>query len=85
MKSLSPGQTLVFLVLIGLALSGWLYGIHWKRTVTGDLFTQDEMLIVRLQDQIRALMEDNGKLNAKIAELQEISAAEDPEEETESE
>jgi len=70
-KNLSPGQTLVFLLLVGLAISGWLYGVHWKRTASGDLFTQEEMLIVHLQDQIQVLTEDNGKLNATIAELME--------------
>ena len=69
MKNLSPAQSLVFLLLAGLAIAGWLYGIHWKRTASGDLFTKDEMHIIRLQDQIRVLTEDNAKLNGKLVDL----------------
>lgn len=77
MKALSPGQTLVLLLLVGLAIAGWLYGIHWKRTVSGDLFTKDEMRIIELQDRIRVLTENNAKLNSKIAELMNEDAAND--------
>lgn len=69
MKSLSPGQTLVFLLLLGLAIAGWLYGVHWKRTMSGDIFTEDETRIIELQDRVRVLTENNAKLNSKIVEL----------------
>lgn len=66
MKSLTPGQSLVLLILCGVALSGWLYGIHWKRVASGDLFSSDEKLMIRLQDQIRSLSETNANLNEKL-------------------
>lgn len=31
MKTPTPGQSLTYLVLAGIGLSGWLYGLHWKR------------------------------------------------------
>lgn len=66
MKSLTPGQSLVLLILCGVALSGWLYGIHWKRVASGDLFSSDEKLMIRLQDQIRSLSETNANLNERL-------------------
>lgn len=66
MKSLTPGQSLVLLILCGLAVSGWLYGIHWKRVASGDLFSSDEKLMIRLQDQIRSLSETNASLNEQL-------------------
>lgn len=66
MKSLTPGQSLVLLILCGLAVSGWLYGIHWKRVASGDLFSSDEKLMIRLQDQIRSLSETNANLNEQL-------------------
>ncbi|MEX2577531.1 MAG: hypothetical protein WD342_00625 [Verrucomicrobiales bacterium] len=70
MKSFSPGQSLLVLLLLGLAIGGWMYGVHWKRTASGDLFTKDEKHIVQLQDQINALTEANAELNQRLAELQ---------------
>lgn len=66
MKSLTPAQSLVLLILVGLAISGWLYGIHWKRVASGDLFSSDEKLMIRLQDQIRSLSETNANLNEQL-------------------
>lgn len=66
MKALTPAQSLVLLVLVGLAISGWLYGIHWKRVAVGDLFSKDERLMIRLQDQIRTLTETNANLNEQL-------------------
>jgi len=66
LKSLTPGQSLVLLILFGLAVSGWLYGIHWKRVASGDLFSSDERLMIRLQDQIRSLSETNANLNEQL-------------------
>jgi hypothetical protein len=48
------------------AVSGWLYGIHWKRVASGDLFSSDEKLMIRLQDQIRSLSETNANLNEQL-------------------
>ena len=66
MKSLTPIQSLLFLLVISLAIGGWLYGIHWKRIASGDLFTADEKMTIRLQDQIEALSNENGELREKI-------------------
>jgi hypothetical protein len=65
-KSLTPAQSLVLLILFGLAISGWLYGIHWKRVASGDLFSSDEKLMIRLQDQISTLSETNANLNEQL-------------------
>lgn len=66
MKTLTPAQSLVWLALVGVAISGWLYGIHWKRVASGDLFSKDERLMIRLQDQIRSLTETNANLNEQL-------------------
>tara|TARA_R110002096_G_scaffold242836_6_gene434690 strand:- start:1127 stop:1405 length:279 start_codon:yes stop_codon:yes gene_type:complete len=65
---LSPGLSLLLLILIGIALSGWLYGIHWKRVASGSRFSAEERLIIQLQDQIRALSEESESLSAKLQE-----------------
>lgn len=83
MKNLSPAQSLVFLLLAGIAIAGWLYGIHWKRIASGDLFTKDEMHIIRLQDQVRVLTEDNAKLNGKISDLMSDAEEDGTSDETE--
>ena len=75
MKSLTPAQSLVLLILFGLAISGWLYGIHWKRVASGDLFSSDEKLMIRLQDQIRSLSETNANLNEQLKAYAEEEVA----------
>ena len=65
-KSLSPAHSLVLLLLVGLAISGWFYGIHWKRVASGVLFSSEEKLMIRLQDQIRSLTETNVSLNEQL-------------------
>ena len=70
MKSVSPTQSLVFLILFGLAIAGWSYGIHWKRIAAGDLFSSDEKMMVRLQDQISALSEENDSLHKRLRDLE---------------
>ncbi len=74
MKALTPAQSLVLLALVGLAISGWLYGIHWKRVAAGDLFSKDERLMIRLQDQIRTLTETNANLNEQLSEQRKVRA-----------
>lgn len=71
MKALTPVQSLLFLVLAGATIAGWAYGLHWKRIASGDLFTSDERLMIRLQDQISALTEENERLHGRIRELGE--------------
>lgn len=67
---LTPGQSLALLVLIGIAVAGWLYGVHWKKIASGDAFSQDEKLLIQLQDQIRTLSEKNAALVKQVNELQ---------------
>ncbi len=69
MKSSAPTRSLLFLILLGLATAGWLYGLHWKRVASGDLFSSDETLMIRLQDQITALSIENQTLQQRLREL----------------
>lgn len=69
MKSLTPIQSLLLLILISVAIGGWFYGIHWKRVASGDLFTVDEKMTIRLQEQIEALSDENTELRARINNL----------------
>ena len=73
MKSLTPIQSLLLLLLLSLAIGGWLYGTHWKRIASGDLFTDDEKMTIRLQEQIEALSNENGELRARIKSLTDES------------
>ncbi|MEQ1838780.1 MAG: hypothetical protein ABL994_00100 [Verrucomicrobiales bacterium] len=68
-KSVSPFQSLLLLLLGGLAIAGWLYGIHWKRVAAGDLFSSDEKMMIRLQDQIQTLTAENEALHHRIRSL----------------
>jgi len=52
-----------------MAIAGWLYGIHWKRVAAGDLFSSDEKMMIRLQDQIQSLTEENEALHKRIGSL----------------
>ena len=77
---LTPGQSLALLVLVGIAMAGWLYGIHWKKIASGDAFSQDEKLLIQLQEQIRTLSQKNTALVKQVNELQKVAALEDVEE-----
>lgn len=70
MKTLSPLQSLLLLALVGLAIGGWLYGLHWKRVASGDLFSNDEKLMIRLQDQIETLTAENERLREQAGEAE---------------
>jgi len=74
-KSPSPSRSLLFLTLLGLATAGWFYGLHWKRVASGDLFSSDEALMIRLQDQITALSIENQTLQQRLRELRGNEAA----------
>ena len=65
---LSPVQNLLFLVLLGLAVAGWIYGVHWKRIASGGSFTKEERMMISLQDQIAVLSEKNEELNKALRE-----------------
>lgn len=69
MKKASPELILVGLILLGLGIAGWFYGIHWKRVASGTRFSQDEKLIIQLQDQIYTLLDENERLFQEIREL----------------
>lgn len=66
MKALTPAQSFVLLLLAGFGIAGWIYGIHWKRVASGDLFTGDEKHIIRLQDQIERLTKENNALHRRL-------------------
>ena len=70
MKALTPVQSLVLLLLAGFGIAGWIYGIHWKRVASGDLFTGDEKHIIRLQDQIERLTAENDSLHLRLRKLE---------------
>jgi len=67
-KNITPVQSLILLVLIGIAVSGWFYGVYWKRVASGSLFSPDEKVLIRLQDQISTLHEQNVKLQEQNAD-----------------
>lgn len=67
---LSPTQSLLLLVLIGIAIGGWVYGLHWKNIASGGGFTREEKVIFQLQEQIEELTQQNADLNTAIRELQ---------------
>lgn len=78
--SLTPLQSLILLALVGLAISGWLYGLHWKRIATGDSFTKEEKVMFLLKDQIEVLTKKNQELNTIISKLEgELEGEESPE------
>lgn len=62
MKTLDPRFVLLLLVLGGVAVAGWCYGLHWKRIALGGAFTPGERLIIQLQDQVKALNDENQSL-----------------------
>ncbi len=69
MKNLTPGQSLALLILVGIAVSGWFYGVYWKRVASGSLFSPDEKVLIQLQDQISVLHDQNAAMHDKIREL----------------
>jgi len=68
-KKASPELIFVGLILFGVGISGWFYGIHWKQVADGNKFSGEEKLIIQLQDQIDALSEENQKLAGEIRKL----------------
>ncbi len=69
--NLSPAQSLILLVLAGLSISGWFYGIYWKRVADGSVFTKEEKIMIQLQDQINVLNDKNEELNETISKLRD--------------
>ncbi|MBL9159843.1 MAG: DUF5320 domain-containing protein [Verrucomicrobiales bacterium] len=78
MKPLSPSQSLVFLLISGLAIGGWIQGVKWKRSAATQKpspktpaagFTQEEKVIVALQDQVTALNKEVEALQKRLREL----------------
>jgi hypothetical protein len=50
------------------AVSGWFYGWHWKRVATGAEPTQEEALIIQLQDQLDLMRAENDRLAGQLKE-----------------
>ncbi len=69
MKNLGPGLLLLVLVLGAVAVSGWLYGLHWKKVALGEKFSPIEAQLILFQDQVDLLTEENDELNKEITEL----------------
>ena len=76
MKKLPPETLLLILLLVGVAASGWLYGLHWKKVAVGEAFTPMERQLIFLQDQVDVLTEENEKLTKEI-NLQKASKTTD--------
>jgi len=70
--------TLISLAIGHFSISGWLYGLHWKRVAEGTGFTKQEQILVRLQDQIETLTEKNEQLNAALREEEADSSEAGP-------
>ncbi|MCB1229867.1 MAG: hypothetical protein KDN19_06355 [Verrucomicrobiae bacterium] len=71
---ISPLQILAFLVLAALAVSGWVYGLRWKRVALGDEPTQMEALLIDLQDQLDLMRADNETLAEKLRECERATS-----------
>lgn len=70
MKNIHPGFLLFVLLLTSLAVSGWLYGLHWKQVALGEKFSPVEKQLILFQNQIEALTAENDRL-AKMINLPE--------------
>ncbi len=77
----SPVQILIVLILGAVSVSGWVYGWRWKQVAMGDRpmaevtvgmeMTDEESLIISLQDQLDRLRSDNEALSRHLRELEE--------------
>ncbi|MCB1064024.1 MAG: hypothetical protein KDN20_14020 [Verrucomicrobiae bacterium] len=65
---LSPVHLLLILLAGAFAVSGWFYGWHWKRVATGAEPTQEEALIIQLQDQLDLMRAENDRLTGQLRE-----------------
>lgn len=75
---LTPGQSLILLILLGFGITGWLYGLHWKKVASGDGFTREEKVIFQLQGQIEELSQRNAELSGALREFTgEVGEAEE--------
>lgn len=72
---LSPVQSLLFLLLFGLTIAGWMYGLHWKQIANGSSFTKEERMMISLQDQITVLTEKNAELVAELRKTEKKDEA----------
>ena len=86
-----PGQSLrilIALVVIAIMFSGWIAGWQCRREnadmrkqLEGTAFTQEEQILIDLQDQLGAVRAENAQLSA---ELEKLRAEQEPAAETES-
>ena len=63
----------MYLVLGAVALSGWVWGFHFKQIADGQKLTREERLLIDMQDQNLRLIEENDRLAAEIRKLQKES------------
>lgn len=75
---LSPVGLLGLLVLAATAASGWFYGWHWRQVASGGKPTQEEKLIIQLQDKLDAARAENERLTG-LLRVKEEAADPDPE------
>ena len=61
-----PLQLLLILLLAAVAVSGWIYGWHWKQVAVGTKATHEERLLMELQDQLDLLRADNEALSQRL-------------------
>ena len=63
---LSPVGLFAFLVLAAVAVSGWFYGTHWRQVASGKKPTQEEKLIIQLQDKLDVARAENERLTGLL-------------------
>ncbi|NNE92322.1 MAG: hypothetical protein HKN23_11795 [Verrucomicrobiales bacterium] len=62
-------KILGWLTVIGIMISGWLWGWKWRQIAAGERFSADEQLIIDLQDQVTRLTGENERLTAEFRKL----------------
>lgn len=72
---ISPLLLFGFLVLLAVAVSGWLFGWHWRQVASGGKPTHDEKLIIQLQDQLDAARAENERLTGQLRSFEEGAEA----------
>lgn len=70
----TPAQWLALILAAAAAVSGWLYGLQWKRVATGGDTTHEEGVIIDLQDQLERLRAENERLTGLLHEADKANA-----------
>ncbi len=67
----SSVRLILILAVIAVSLSGWVWGFkHWQ-VASGAKFSDDELDMINLQDQLTEVMAENERLAAAVRELTE--------------